>query len=120
MHCEIDDFYVLDEYELMSFFCVEPIEKSGEDGYVCFEVSDNKECKLRFSYNIFEKSVQTAILSKNDRVIMKTSYEGNVRMSIKSNLLLCHFCDRLTKTILSVSIKDTIEVTWATLRVVDS
>lgn len=119
MSCEACGFAVLDEPELIEFFCVEPIERIGGDGYFCFEVSDDSQNKLRFSYNIFERSVQTVLLGKDNRPMVKTSYEGNVRMSVRRGILLCEFCDRSTKTTLTISLKDGIEVDWTTLRTED-
>jgi hypothetical protein len=55
------EFVVPDEMELVAFFGTDPVERVVEDGYWCYEVSDNRGVTLRFSFDLFEQSVQTAI-----------------------------------------------------------
>jgi hypothetical protein len=114
MSWDSDNFIVLDEYEFLEFFEVEPVEKSIEDGYWCYELLDSNQVQLRFSFNVFEKSIQTEI-SMNDKIIMTTSYEGDVKMSLRDNMLYCEFIESEKKTVLTVSVKDFIKVDWSTI-----
>lgn len=111
------NFHILDKYELLDFFGSDPVDESIEDGYWCYEALDSRSFKLRFSFNVFEKSIQTEILM-NDESFSRTSYEGNVRMSLREDKLHCEFVEKEIRTVLTISVKEGINVVWSTLRIV--
>ena len=47
--------------ELTEFFGSEPVEHSAEDGYWCYEFTDELGIQVRLSFNIFERSLQTTL-----------------------------------------------------------
>ena len=46
------EFRALDEAELLEFFGVNPVERVVDDGYWCYEISDERGVTLRFSFNL--------------------------------------------------------------------
>lgn len=66
---------VPDETELLAFFEGLPIEAAPEDGFWCYEVKDIQGCTLLFSFNTFERSVQT-IVGVGDTILCSVSHEG--------------------------------------------
>ncbi|RKH48106.1 hypothetical protein D7Y23_20750 [Corallococcus sp. AB050B] len=85
-----DVFLIPDELELLEFFWAEPVERSVDDGYWCYEVTDRRGVRLRFSFNLFERSVQTA-LQVMDSPLMTVSHEGATTMAVSAKMLTCHF-----------------------------
>lgn len=108
-------FEVLDEIELLEFFGAEPIERSGEDGYWCYTVTDERDVTLRFSFNIFERSVQT-VVSVGGANIATVSHEAANRMVVRDGKLRCEFSSEDTKTVLIVETGRNLSVVWSTLR----
>ncbi len=84
------EFVVPDEMELVEFFGTEPVERQVEDGYWCYEISDNRGVTLRFSFDLFEQSVQTAI-SVDGAPLATVSHEGAQVMAITDQTLTCVF-----------------------------
>ncbi|MCI0574331.1 MAG: hypothetical protein L0Y66_26670 [Myxococcaceae bacterium] len=108
-------FDVPDELDLIEFFGVDPVERAPEDGYWCFEVSDERGIKLRFSFNIFERSVQTE-LSVMDAVINTVSHELADRLHVNGAELRATFTSADSRTLLAVTVTPAIQVRWSTLR----
>jgi hypothetical protein len=108
-------FQVPDETDLSNLFAADPIERNVEDGYWCYEVSDDRGARLRFSFNIYERSVQTT-LSLNEAMIMTVSQEGASRMLIRDGALTCEFAMQSAKTTLTVELGRRVTVVWSTLR----
>jgi len=109
------DFHPLDEIELLEFFGVEPAARAVEDGYWCYEITDKRGITLRFSFNIYERSVQTA-LSLGDSLISTVSHEMADRMVIREGELRCEFSANGEKTTLAVGTGESLSVTWSSLR----
>jgi hypothetical protein len=66
---------VPDEFALVGFFGAEPVERSVDHGYWCYEMVDARNIRLRFSFDIFEQSVQTA-LQVADSPLVTIVHEG--------------------------------------------
>jgi len=75
-----EQFSVPDEYLMFEIFEQEPSEAFPEDGFWCYEVTDNSGVTLRFSFNLFERSVQTSVLI-NGRNIQTVCQEGAVSLT---------------------------------------
>jgi hypothetical protein len=59
-----DQMRVPDVGEIGEFFGAEPVEHSVEDGYWCYEIADKRGFFLRFSFSLYERSVQTLFFRK--------------------------------------------------------
>jgi hypothetical protein len=97
-------FEVPGEIDLLVFFGVGPIDRAAQDGYWCYEVSDVRGVKLQFSFNVYERSVQT-VLSVDEVAVVIVSHEGAERMLVRDGKLRCEFStggDRTTLTLESV------------------
>jgi hypothetical protein len=108
-------FRALAEVELLEFFGVEPVTRAPEDGYWCYEVSDARGVTLRFSFHLFERSVQTA-LSLGGLHLATVSHEGADRMVIREAKLRCEFSTGGQRTTLAVETGEALSVTWSSLR----
>jgi len=108
-------FRALDELELLEFFGAEPVARTVEDGYWCYEVTDERGVTLRFSFNLYERSVQT-IISVNASHVATVSHEGAERMVIASGKLHCEFSTAGEKSTLDVETGRTWSVRWSSLR----
>ena len=73
-------FSVPDEYLMLEIFEQEPSEASPEDGFWCYEMTDDNGITLKFSFNQFDRSVQTTILI-NGRDIQTVCQEGAVSLT---------------------------------------
>jgi hypothetical protein len=109
------NFDVPHELELIEFFGVQPVERAAEDGYWCFELKDEPGIKLRFSFNVFERSVQTEV-SVGDAVIDTVSHELAERLRVEGAELRGTFTTADANTLLVLSVTPTIKVRWSTLR----
>jgi len=108
-------FEIPKEAELVEFFGREPVERSVEDGFWSFAVTDKRGVKLRFSFNLHERSVQT-MLSVGEAVIETVSHELAARLQIKGTQLQTTFNGSDTKTLLVVEITPSIKIAWSTLQ----
>lgn len=108
-------FSVPDEVELLEFFGAKPIERSVEDGYWCYETIDSRGVRLRFSLNLFERSVQTE-LSVAGKPVAIVSHEGATRLRREGAALSCEFLGANWKASLTVVIGAVLHVEWSTLR----
>jgi hypothetical protein len=104
-----------DVAEITEFFAAEPIEQSIDDGYWCYEVVDQRGVTLRFSFNCYERSVQTTLSSLGQR-LAEVSHELADSLVIRQGLLRCEFSTRNSKTSLTVDLREGISVVWATIR----
>ena len=109
-------FDVPDEIELLEFFGVDPIERSIEDGYWCYEIEDERGVRLRLSFNIYERSVQT-MLSSAGGVVATVSHEGADRMLLRDGKVRCEFSLADSRASLAIEIGRSLSVVWSTLRV---
>jgi hypothetical protein len=107
-------FRALDEVELLEFFGVDPVARTPEDGYWCYEVSDARGVTLRFSFHLFERSVQTA-LSLGGAQIATVAHEGADRMLVREGKLRCEFSMGSAKTTLTIEMGPAISVAWSSL-----
>jgi acetolactate synthase regulatory subunit len=101
--------------EISEFFGVEPVEQSPEDGYWCYEVTDRWGAQVRFSFNIYERSVQT-VVSSQGRQIVSVAHEQADELALQSASLRCIFSSESSKTTLTLQLEDGASVTWSTLR----
>jgi hypothetical protein len=108
-------FDVPDEVELLEFFGDDPVERSVEDGYWCYVMTDERGLTLRFSFNIYERSVQT-IVSLGGARVARVSHEAADRMVVRDGKLVCEFSSDGSKTTLSVEGGRGLCVVWSTLR----
>ncbi|NPD26988.1 MULTISPECIES: hypothetical protein [Corallococcus] len=110
-----DVFSIPDELELLEFFSAEPVERSVEDGYWCYEVSDRRGVRLRFSFNLFERSVQTA-LQVMDLPLITVSHEGAESMTVSGKTMTCRFSYQGSDARLVLRLNDSINLDWLSLR----
>jgi hypothetical protein len=108
-------FEVPDETDLIEFFEGDPVEKSVEDGYWCYEITDERGITLRFSFNIYERSVQT-VLSVAGEKIETVSHESAEKLTIGGGVLRCEFSLSTARTTLVIDARKRISVTWTNLR----
>jgi hypothetical protein len=109
------DFRVPDECELIEFFGSEPIERAVEDGYWCYEGAGTGGTTLRFSMNLFERSVQTEIRA-GASILATVSHELAVRLVVDGKQLRCEFVGSASRTTLTVDSAQGFKVGWSTLR----
>ena len=105
---EIDEFTV--------FFGTDPLAVAMEDGYCCYEVTDERGFTLRFSFNLFEQSVQTQ-LSFANHIIASVSHEFANSIQIVEGTLHCEFSSRDSKTNLTVGVGREVSLDWRTVRI---
>jgi hypothetical protein len=110
-------FIVPDEYELDSFFGASAVDRSVEDGYWCYEFVDSMSVRLRFSFTLNERSVQTEVCVGEHSVALVV-HEGAERMSIAGNTLSALFRLDGAHATLVVSLHERIAIEWSTLRTV--
>ena len=107
-----------EEFELISFFESEPVESFPNDGFWCFEKYDGKNKLLRVSFNILEKSIQTALYIDGEEIDV-VSHEGAEKIYIKEEFgceLFCCVCkDAKVKIYLQLSLKPNIHIQWHSL-----
>lgn len=115
MEASVPEFRVPERFDMLGFFGAEPVEQSIEDGYWCYEVADSRGIKLRFSFNLFEASVQTE-LSLDEGVFETVSHELAEFLRIDGEQLKCEFAGANSKTLLVIRIAPSISVRWSTLR----
>ena len=113
-----DRFLVPDEVEFLEFFGSEPVARAVEDGYWCYEISDTRGVTLRFSFKLYERSVQTA-LSLAGSNIATVSHEGADRMLLRDGKLRCEFSTSGERTTLTVEPGASLSVAWSSLRTGD-
>ncbi|NNB89276.1 hypothetical protein [Corallococcus exiguus] len=110
-----DVFSIPDELELLEFFSAEPVERSVEDGCWCYEVSDRRGVRLRFSFNLFERSVQTA-LQVMDSPLITVCHEGAESMTVSGKTMTCRFSYQGSDARLVLRLDDSINLDWSSLR----
>lgn len=108
-------FEVPNETDLIEFFQREPVEKTVEDGYWCYEITDACSVTLRFSFNIYERSVQTTLSVAGEK-IETVSHEFAERLTVGGGVLRCEFLLSTARTTLVIDARKRISVTWANLR----
>jgi hypothetical protein len=108
-------FSVPDEIDLLEFFGAEPVERSVDDGYWCYEVTDARDVRLRFSFNVFERSVQTTLAVAGSSLVT-VSHEGACTMRLSESSLTCRFSYVGADATLVLRIAPDINVNWASLR----
>ncbi|RKG74378.1 hypothetical protein D7W82_38085 [Corallococcus sp. CA049B] len=108
-------FSIPDELELLEFFCADPVERSVEDGYWCYEVTDRRGVRLRLSFNLFERSVQTA-LQVMDSPLITVSHEGAESMTVAGQTMTCRFSYKGSDARLVLRLGDSIQLDWSSLR----
>jgi len=106
---------VPDELELLEFFGAEPIVRSLEDGYWCYEATDSRGVRMRFSFNIFDRSVQTE-LSVAGAPVATVSHEGATRLRREGSTLCCDFLGEDWKGSLTVVVGALLHAEWSMLR----
>lgn len=103
------------EIEFLEFFESEPLESAPKDGWWCYQV-ENNSIGVRFSFNIFEKSVQTVLLYKN-KEISTVSFEDCIQIKLEKysekEILIALFgnVDKVF-TKLQLVLRPDIEINW--------
>ncbi len=110
-----DIFSIPDELELLEFFSSDPVERSLEDGDWCYEVTDRRGVRLRFSFNLFERSVQTT-LQVMDSPLITVVHEGAISMAVSGKVMTCHFSSAGSDARLVLRLGDSIHLEWSNLR----
>ena len=108
------EFQVPDEHELVDFFGNEAIERSIDDGYWCYEVASAQGTSLRFSLNLYERSVQTE-LRVGAVPVATVSHEMATRLRVEGGELRCEFVCAGCRTTLTVDARG-YRALWSTLR----
>lgn len=104
-----------DEIDLMAFFEAEPVTIEAKDGFHCYQhVDRNKPISIEFSFNIFEKSVQTKLFYNNE-IVQTVSAESACKISIIHEALVVRFEDDAGS--LELKLKPEISVTWGFLSI---
>jgi hypothetical protein len=101
--------------ELSEFFGSDPVEQSAEDGYWCYEFTDQSGIKLQVSFDTHERSVQT-VLSFQERQIATVVHEQAHDFVLRDGALLCVFSSEHSETTLTVRLLGNACITWSTLR----
>ncbi|QTA85961.1 Uncharacterized protein dnm_019780 [Desulfonema magnum] len=65
---------------MSEIFEQEPSEASPEDGFWCYEVTDANGITLRFSFSLFDRSIQTTLMVSG-REIQTVCQEGAVSLT---------------------------------------
>ena len=104
-----------DVVEIDEFFGTEPVEQSAEDGYWCYEFTDQWGIQIRFSFNIYERSVQTT-LSSQGRQFATVVHEQADDLVVRDGSLCCVFSSESSKTTLTIRLEGGACVTWSTLQ----
>lgn len=73
-----------DELELLSFFECEPIILEKDNGSYLYVVTDQKGCRLDFSFSVIEGWIQYAVSLNNSKVV-QSYIEGVSYFSIKND-----------------------------------
>jgi hypothetical protein len=110
-----DQMRIPDVGEIDEFFGAGPIDHATEDGYWCYEVADSRGLMLRFSFSLYERSVQTS-LSLHGEQVVTVSHEQADDLAILAGKLRCEFSSDSSKTTLQIALRDSISVLWSTMR----
>ncbi|MEQ1737161.1 MAG: hypothetical protein ABL886_12255 [Rhodoglobus sp.] len=110
-------FAIPDEVELFEFFGADPVERSVDDGYWCYEVVDARNIRLRFSFNLFEQSVQTTLQAAGTPLVTVV-HEGAQTMWVSEQTLTCRFSYAGAQATLVLRLVDSIKLEWSSLRTV--
>lgn len=102
--------------ELTEFFGSEPVEHSAEDGYWCYEFTDELGIQVRLSFNIFERSLQTTLSSSRGHQIATVVHEQADDLVVRDGCLSCVFSSESSKTTLTVHLQGGARVMWSTLQ----
>jgi hypothetical protein len=113
MSCEV--FSVPDALELTEFFGAEPVERSTDGGYACYEVADPRGVKLRLSFDVLERSVQTTIQVAHSPLITVV-HEGARTMEVAPDRLICRFSYVSSDATLVLRLAGSISLEWSSLR----
>lgn len=107
-----------EELDMLQAFSLGAKNSEPEDGYWCYEFVDDFGVKLKFSFDVFEGSIQT-VLSFQDRVVQIVLIEGqgNLRLERRQDnyILLGHLLTRDTTNFLEIQVKPKILVKWSSL-----
>lgn len=109
------EFQLPEVGDLEAFFRVEPCECSLEDGYWAFEVLCDENYCLRFSMDVFERSVQTE-LRLGLKSIVIVSHEFADRLWIRDSVLGCDFRGSDFSATLRIDRDKGFSAVWSTLR----
>lgn len=107
-------FVVPDPVELLAFFASEPVEESSADGYWAYEIVDARGVRLRFSFNLFERSVQTR-LDIGGVEIATVGHEGALRMTLEPGRLRCELRSEGCTSTLVIEPGEALRVSWSSL-----
>ena len=98
---------------LLAFFGAEPTAQG--DGFSAYETEDESGARLRFSFDVFERSIQTA-LSVGGVSVATVSREGARRLWIDADGLHANFHETGFRTELHVRLTPTVQVLWSSIR----
>jgi hypothetical protein len=85
-----DVFTIPDEFTLLEFFGTAPLERRVADGYWCYEITDTRGSRLRFSFHRTERSVET-VLQVEGVPPVTVRQEGARLMTVGDRTLTCDF-----------------------------
>lgn len=108
------EFEIPDDLALLEFFGVDPSQRV--DGLYVYELGDSGGTMLRFSFDLFARSVQTE-LSLEHGTCAVVVHECATRISIAPPALLCEFERSSSRTLLTITLTPILRVDWAILRV---
>ena len=108
-------FQMPNEHDLVEFFCSEPLERSIEDGYWCYEVAGLHGTSLRFSLNVYERSVQT-VVQVGSISLATVSHEMATRLTLDGSDLRCEFLATDCCTTLTIHAAEGYRCVWSTLQ----
>ena len=106
---------VPEETDLLAFFEGDAVEARPSDGYWCYEVCDDDAIELRFSFNTFERSVQTVVQRKGS-ILCSVSHENATAIRLeggeKGQRLTVDFQGEGSVGRLSLCWKDGVRCDW--------
>ncbi len=104
-----------DELDLLEFFESEPVECTPTDGYWCYQVTDQRGVTLRFSFDKYQRSVQT-VVSAGGTPVATVVQEGAELMRVAGDQLTCDFAYRGGKATLAVTLGAALSIHWSSLQ----
>ena len=104
-----------DEMEFLEFFGAAPVESSAQDGYWCYAIADARGICLRFSFSMFERSVQTVVHAQGSH-LATIVYEGATEITIDKETLTCVFLGVDCRATLVLRVAPEIRLEWSRLR----
>lgn len=103
---------VPERVDLVAFFDGQPVEES--QGLTIFQHADQRGVTLRFSYDVFERSVQTLIEVLGQPVVV-VSHEELATVCLRDGCLVALCESPGSRTELTVDLRVSVSVVWSSL-----